>query len=676
MNVNSLLKSFPIAGIALFLGTSFQANAQQNDAVTVNSSFEELSAMSLEELLNLEINVASKKGEKISDAAGVISVLTREELAAFGGITLRDLLERVPSLIGSRSYFSEGYGLASRGDQLRINSGHNLILINGRPTREIVEGGISSEMYAAFPIEIIERIEVIRGPGSVLYGSNAFSTVINIITQKNEENNLAVKALTGTGGAAGFMGQGEAKLKDLSIVGAVRYMKKGDWRPGFKTLDYLNPSLPPSVIDSLVSDESLGAYLGAEYKGLKVMGSHNEFTGGDFQFGMQSDKWGKSFANIGYDLKASDKWDMSFNGTYNYATLVSGPLPGITRYSKDIVAEWTNNVNVNSKLRLIFGGLYNFNKGKENITTEGVRSVIADKSRASLAFYTQADYWLLESLKLIGGLQGNKVDGLDLEFVPRAGMIFYPAKRVNIKALYSQAYRAASIDEFAMVSSNLNGNPYLKPEKVATIDLGINYFGEKVQGGINFFHSVMSDIISPVTIGEATAENPFPLQVYANKGEVTFNGIEVEGKYYILRQLFFTGSLLYQKNENENGVTANTPISNFGAKAGISFASNKGFTVSLFNIYQGDLDEKYVTSPMGNLNPKAGSYNILNMYLNFDLVKLFKINMSRGLNVFVQGDNILDKEIWAPDWGGFTPGTAIPVNRGRAIYAGLKVSLR
>jgi outer membrane receptor for ferrienterochelin and colicins len=635
-------------------------------------SFEELSEMSLEELLNMPIMVASKSEEKISDAGGVISVLTRDELDRFGGLTLRDILERVPSLIGIRSYFSEGYGLASRGDQLRINSGHNLILINGRPTREIVEGGISTEMYAAFPIDIIERIEVIRGPGSVLYGSNAFSTVINIITQQNNETNVKLKALAGPNGAVGTMGQAELKFGDVNVVAAGRYMKKGNWRPSYSAVNFFDPMAPPIVTDSLVSDEAHGAYLGATYKGLKVTGAHNQFQGTDFQFGTQNDKWQKTFGNIGYDLHASDAWNMSFNVTYNYATFKSGPFPGITRYSKDFVAEWTNMVDLSSKLKVTFGGLYNHIKGKENMNSLGETVVLADKSRGSIALYTQVDYWAVKTLKLIGGLQANKVDHLDIDLVPRGGVVWYPVKRVNVKALYSQAFRAASVDEFALNHEALKGNPNIRPEKVSTIDFGVNYFGEKVQGGVNFFHSTLSDIIAP----ESQMVDGVFLGAYANKGKVIFNGVEVEGKYYISRSLFLTGSILYQENENDAEVKNNTPIANFGAKAGLSYRWNKGVTASLFNIYQGDLDEKYTTNPFGNLNPKTGSYNILNMYLDFNIVKLFNLKMTQGLGVFVQGDNILDKKIWGPDWGGFTPGNSIPVNRGRAIYAGVKLSLK
>lgn len=138
------------------------------------------------------------------------------------------------------------------------------------------------------------------------------------------------------------------------------------------------------------------------------------------------------------------------------------------------------------------------------------------------------------------------------------------------------------------------------------------------------------------------------------------------------RDLFLTGSILYQDNKNQDGNEDVTPIANFGAKGGISYKWKKGITASLFNIYQGKPDEAFTNTV---LNPQPGSYNILNLYANFDIVSLFDMNINQGLSLFVQGNNILDKEIWSYAWGG-TSGESMPVNPGRSVYLGLKFSLK
>jgi len=127
-------------------------------------------SMDLDSLSNLKVTTASKFSEKLSEAPGAISVVTTDELKRFGGFTLREILERVAGLSVSSSYFTDRSIIAVRGDQTRTTGGHILILINGRPTREILEGGINSDILESFPVNVLDRIEVIKGPGSVLYG--------------------------------------------------------------------------------------------------------------------------------------------------------------------------------------------------------------------------------------------------------------------------------------------------------------------------------------------------------------------------------------------------------------------------------------------------------------------------------------------------------------------------
>src|SRR5262245_1752222 len=133
-------------GIALMMCFSAASvHAQESKTVDVSQkSYEELSEMSLEDLLNIPITVASKKAEKIYDAPAVITLLKREEIDRFGGISLKDLLDRVPSLNAVTGSWTDRNAIASRGDMVKSTSSHVLILINGRPTREIVEGGIVS----------------------------------------------------------------------------------------------------------------------------------------------------------------------------------------------------------------------------------------------------------------------------------------------------------------------------------------------------------------------------------------------------------------------------------------------------------------------------------------------------------------------------------------------------
>jgi len=72
-----------------------------------------------------------------------------------------------------------------RGDIQSQLSNHILVLLNGRPVRESLLGGLNFPFFSAFPVEMIERKELVRGPGSVLYGTNAYSGIVNVITRRN-----------------------------------------------------------------------------------------------------------------------------------------------------------------------------------------------------------------------------------------------------------------------------------------------------------------------------------------------------------------------------------------------------------------------------------------------------------------------------------------------------------
>jgi outer membrane receptor protein involved in Fe transport len=255
----------------------------------------DLFSMDLESLLTLKVTTASKFSEKLSDAPGVMEVVTKDELRRFGGMTLAEILDRVPGLSVSTASFTDRSIIAARGDQTKINSGHILFLINGRPSREILEGGISSDLLESFPVSILEKIEVILGPGSVLYGSNAFSAVVNLITQKAEGTNISVTGLGGGGAAVAPSGQFSIQRGGLSIVGAGQYHQEPSWTTPVSTAYFgiQNPTIP---------NRGKGAYVELDYKGLRFMSSYTEWNSFYIEGGVGDARWQRGFADLGYSF--------------------------------------------------------------------------------------------------------------------------------------------------------------------------------------------------------------------------------------------------------------------------------------------------------------------------------------------------------------------------------------
>jgi outer membrane receptor for ferrienterochelin and colicin len=677
-NFKNALRSVALGSSALFLGASpiglpphilaaeeirdpgTAANSQSPDKSSQDSTLPDLS---LEQLINVKITTASKSEERISDAPGIVSVVTKDELDRFDGMTLKDILERVPGLIGSSVYMTDRSMISIRGDQISNSGEHVLLLINGRPLREVLEGGIKSEMLETFPVGAIQRIEVVKGPGSVLYGSTAFSGVINVITEQPEKNSFTATGYYGEEGAWGASGKATVKLGDLYIMAAAQYLEKADW-----PINYVSAGPGGNIVDPIdVPNFGGGAYLGANYHDFSVMAAYNDWTTAYFIPDFESifppshgdAHWRKIFSNFGYDTDVNQYWRTSANLTYTrslFDTSLSA-FPGVERDSYEALIEWANFITLSDKSRLTLGGVGTRIEGSE--FGNGVQT--SKGSRWDAGFYGQVDYQILKSLKVIAGAQANKIENLDWDVVPRGGVIWYPIPQLTFKALYGQAFRAPSINENHLDNPGLVGDPDLKPEHVATIDVGLSYQNDQAEVGVSYFHSALTDIIFQDRTG-------FP--TYANQdGTTTIQGVEVEGKYYITKELFFTGSFIYQTSKDDNGNQNLSPLANYGVKAGISYLSAKGFSASLFNIYQGPLDDKYHST----LNPSPGAYDKLSLHLEWNLSTFFNWKKGPKTSLLVQADNLLDEQIWLPAWG-LTPGQSIPYDKGRAIWAGVRAT--
>jgi outer membrane receptor for ferrienterochelin and colicins len=622
------------------------------------------SVADLESLLNTKVITASKFPENVSGAPGVIRVVTRDELKRFGGLTLREILERVAGLTGTTASFTDRSIISARGDQTQINGGHVLFLINGRPTREILEGGIISDLMEAFPVSILERIEVIEGPGSVLYGSDAFSAVINLITQKAEGDQLIVTGEGGPSGATATSGNIFVKNGDLNIAGAGQFHQYPDWATPVSTEFF-------GVENALIPNRSEGEYLGLDYKGLSVMSSFTDWSTAFLEGGVGIARWRRGFADAGYHWKAGSRWDMNFNITYTRTTFdAKNYIPFNTRDSYEALGEWSNVLTVGNSDQLTFGALYDYIRGQEVFYGETPPAVISNGSRPSGAFYAQDDHQLTDSLKLIGGFQANKIDDIHLNVVPRGGIIWTPASHWSFKALYSEAFRAPSLNETLLHyipppdigGPSLLGNPNLVPEKVATEDAELRYQGNRLEAGLDYYHSRQSNIIVLANVTTAG--------MYMNLESATFNGVEGEAKYYLRKYFYVTGSFTYQFDVSGSMAGPISPIPNWGAKAGVSYEGSNGLTIGVF-----DVSEGAISGYSAAQNPNPGAYSLVSANVRLDLSKYLHTGRDSGLALVAHAENLANTGVWLPDWKD-VPGDTIFVNQGRTIFAGIEFSLK
>ncbi|MDP7422732.1 MAG: TonB-dependent receptor plug domain-containing protein, partial [bacterium] len=148
--------------------------------------------LNLEDLMNITVTTVSKKAEKVSEASAVMTVITAEDIKKMGVRTLDDVLRTVAGVDIIETYY--GYSSVTfRGVLQTHYNNKSLLLLNGHPMYETVVGSYYIE---AIPVTSVSRIEIIRGPSSVMYGTNAFAGVINIITKKGADITAPEASLT------------------------------------------------------------------------------------------------------------------------------------------------------------------------------------------------------------------------------------------------------------------------------------------------------------------------------------------------------------------------------------------------------------------------------------------------------------------------------------------------
>ena len=154
-----------------------------------------LADASLEELMNVEISSFSRKQQKLRQTAGAVFVITSDDIRRSGATLLPEVLRLAPGLHVAR-IDSTKWAISARGFANRL-SNKMLVLIDGRSVYNTIYGGVFWDQHD-LPLEEVERIEVVRGPGATSWGANAVNGVINIITRRAADTQgLRVSALTG-----------------------------------------------------------------------------------------------------------------------------------------------------------------------------------------------------------------------------------------------------------------------------------------------------------------------------------------------------------------------------------------------------------------------------------------------------------------------------------------------
>src|ERR1700692_202469 len=205
--------------MAVFLAANGVAQSQQ--------SVPDVTALSMEDLMNIQVTSVSKRTQKVADAAAAIFVITQEDLRRSGATSIPEALRLVPGLEVARIDENK-WAIGSRGFNGRFDN-KLLVLIDGRSVYTPLFSGVYWNVQDVL-LQDVDRIEVIRGPGATLWGANAVDGVINIITKPSQ--------LTQGGMVSAEVGTEERTTESAQYGGKVggstyyrAYTKYSDWVP-------------------------------------------------------------------------------------------------------------------------------------------------------------------------------------------------------------------------------------------------------------------------------------------------------------------------------------------------------------------------------------------------------------------------------------------------------------
>lgn len=667
-------------------------------AIVFISFLETGQAQEIETLWDIQVTVASKQEEKLSDAPGIISVVSSEEISGFGATSLWDVLNRVTGMymLHAGTYM---WNIGSiRGQNISVFDNHVLILLNGRPLRDGISGGHNNVFYNSFPLEGIERLEVIRGPGSVLYGSNAYAGVINIITRKGDEK-TAVEGSVAYGSFNTLSvnaGGGINVNDDLNVNFGLRYFNDdGTDFGGVYDADILNPDgsvkNPATLGNGYWTRDNKSAFLDVNYKNLRLLAGYGDmfpyalippikWDWGTQTVGEEISKMSHAFADLGYSANLGEDYSLDVNATYNghlWNGMVGEDPDGVKADSKNTLIEATFKGSPVENLHFIVGGTYDYN------VFSG--AILADGNLSKSSAYAQVDYKLIEKIKLIAGAQLNMPQGLDANISPRAGLIANITENFGAKVLYSNAFRSPYPQETNVVHPLYTGNRDLLPELINTFEAQVFFQNEKVQTSLTYYNSHMTDLINKIPGSDTLAYyNDDPTKpifaTFYNDGEFDFWGIEYEGKYQLSEKFSLFTNAIYQQNENEDGVENAAIWPDIIVKGGILYQS-ESISCGIYNSFFGEptqtnyiLTEVKGKPAIESKNPDAVAYNLLSANLTVDIYQLIGIESNHYLKLGIYGDNLLDESIWFTEFARYEL-NSLPLHAGISVLGKLIIGM-
>ena len=548
------------------------------------------------------VEIATGTKTQIYKAPAVANVIFASEIRKMGARDIDEILETVPGLHVSRTAYNYNPIYIFRG----IHSNYNpqvLMLINGVPITNSFWGN-RNLVWGGMPIESVSRVEIIRGPGSAVYGANAFAGVINIVTKNSEDiDGLEAGISAGSNNTQNVwvsFGGSQGELKYSTIF------EYGQTDGSNERIEADAQTFIDNIVGTSISNAPGRLNLGLDRLDIRTELNFRNWT---LRGGVQSRKnveTGLGLAEaldpearqeslrrnidvsykkqIGSDLEANvvaAYFDTSQEISNNFTLFPAGADIGLGAPFPDGVIGnpelWERHERLNAtflysgiethKIRVGLGyhhadlcrtkEVKNFGLGPNGDPVSPGDAIVdvtdtdfiflQERSRVNKFIFVQDVWAFANDWELTAGLRFDDYSDFGDTTNPRLALVWASSLNLSTKLLYGQAFRAPS---FAGTGIEFNpvalGNPDLKPEKIETLELAFDYHLSKGFGFIwNFYCFNWTDIIQYIPdVGQSTTSAQ-------NFGEQKGYGSEMELKWRLSDQITFSGNAAWSNTENE-----------------------------------------------------------------------------------------------------------------------------
>jgi len=528
----------------------------------------DLSEASLEELGSIQVYSASKRMQSAGEAPASVTVISADEIQKHGYRTLADILRTLRSFYVTydRIYSSLGVrGFARPGDfNTRI-----LLLVDGHRLNDNIydEAMLGTEL--PIDLDLIQRIEIVRGPVSSLYGSNALFAVINIMTKGTDiVNGLDLSTEVASFKTYKTRASYGRELKPIKLlISGSFYSSRGQNQIFYPEFDApeTNNGIATHLDDdqlgtafSVISshDFTLEALYGTREKGIPTAAYETVFndpgTRATDSHGYADLRYEHTFRGS-FDVSARAFYDRyNYQGTYIYSSQTD---PRETNPNLDFAdgrwwgTELQLRTSVPGNNRVTLGAEYR-NNLRQNQTNYDLRprSLLLDDERQSFvaALWMQDEIAVNSSVALNLGLRYDYYSAVDSSAAPRAALIWKPRHRTALKTIYGEAFRVPNVyEKYYSIPPNV-ANPSLRPERTRSAEFAWEQgISDSFWISVSAFHNSLKDLITQQSLSSGSF-------IFENLQRVQSTGIEFEVRGQRSNGLESSGSYSLQDSEDRD----------------------------------------------------------------------------------------------------------------------------